>query len=91
MRIKSFIQRLWGPVLDFDPDTSSVAAGQSDEPPLLQDPPSAQLDEAVFEETPEARVERVAELRHQVQEGMYEIPMAELVRILTYLILGRHQ
>jgi anti-sigma28 factor (negative regulator of flagellin synthesis) len=91
MKIKSFIQRLCGPVLDFDPSTSSVAAGHTDEPLLSQEPPLVRPDQSAFEETPEARVERVAELRHQVQEGTYEIPMAELVRILTYLILGRHQ
>ena len=91
MKIKSFIQRLWGPVLDFDPSTSSVATVHTDESPLSQEPPLVRPGHATFEETPEARVERVAELRHQVQEGMYEIPMTELVRILTYLILGRHQ
>jgi anti-sigma28 factor (negative regulator of flagellin synthesis) len=91
MKIKSFIQRLWGPVLDFDPNTPSVAASQTDESPLVQDLPLTQSDQSAFEETSEARVERVAELRHQVQEGTYEIPMAELVRVLTYLILGRHQ
>jgi hypothetical protein len=41
------------------------------------------------DETPEGRGKRVAALREQVLSGTYEIPFAQLVRILARLILRR--
>jgi anti-sigma28 factor (negative regulator of flagellin synthesis) len=40
-------------------------------------------------ESPESRAERVAELRRQVSGGTYEIPISQLVRILTSVVLRR--
>jgi anti-sigma28 factor (negative regulator of flagellin synthesis) len=43
-----------------------------------------------LDETPEARGKRVDDLRQQVRSGTYEIPVAQLVRILARLLLRRH-
>jgi hypothetical protein len=42
-----------------------------------------------WEEGPGAREQRVAELRRQVRGGTYEIPVAQLVRVLAAIILRR--
>jgi anti-sigma28 factor (negative regulator of flagellin synthesis) len=43
----------------------------------------------VFDETPEVRSERVAEIRQQVRTGTYEIPISQLVQTLASIILRR--
>jgi anti-sigma28 factor (negative regulator of flagellin synthesis) len=41
------------------------------------------------EESPEARQERVADLRDQVQSGTYDIPVAQLVQILASIFFRK--
>jgi anti-sigma28 factor (negative regulator of flagellin synthesis) len=41
------------------------------------------------EESAEAREERVSDLREQVQSGTYEIPVAQLVQILTSIFFRK--
>lgn len=46
-------------------------------------------DHAAGDERSETRRRQVTELRHQVRSGTYEIPFAQLVRILASLFLKR--
>ena len=54
------------------------------------DPPETQGRVSPFpgagEETPEAREARVAQLRHQIRDGTYQIPVYQLVRVLAALL-----
>jgi len=63
-----------------------TSAGQLDEAALLCDENGIQPTYSMCEDVIESREERVAQLRQQVHSGSYEIPVAQLVRILTALL-----
>lgn len=96
MKIDIFSRRkhnLWPSHLNgegADPDhmDESPAAGAADvHAPANGDP--HQQAHALPNDTVESREERVARLRQQVRSGTYEIPVAQLVKALTALILRR--
>lgn len=63
-----------------------ASAGRLDEADLLSDENGIQPTYLMCEDIIESREERVAKLRQQVHSGSYEIPVAQLVRILTALL-----
>jgi len=63
-----------------------ASAGRLDKAALLNDENGIQPPCSVCENAVESREERVAQLRQQVHSGSYEIPVAQLVRILTALL-----
>ena len=68
------------------PNTTCHAANVSSSSEASLDQPAYDA----LDETPEARGKRVDDLRQQVHSGTYEIPVAQLVRILARLLLRRH-
>ena len=65
------------------------ALDRGDESSVINQENLVQQARTVFEETPEVRSERVAEIRQQVHSGTYEIPVSQLVQTLASIILRR--
>ena len=77
------------PTLSFHCISSSLDDDSAvDEAPSIDGTTAAQ-NRAVSDETSDQRQDRVARLRQQVRSGTYEIPVAQLVRILADIILRR--
>jgi len=65
------------------------ALDRGDESSVISQEDLVQQAHTVFDETPEVRSERVAEIRQQVHSGAYEIPVSQLVQTLASIILRR--
>lgn len=86
----SYWQRLRGTRSGCDEPPPPATACQADETTLDCEGHLIRRAQAVLDETPEVREERVDELRQQVQSGTYKIPFAQLMQTLTSLILRKH-
>ena len=65
------------------------ALDRGDESSVINQENLVQQARTVFDETPDVRSERVAEIRQQVHSGTYEIPVSQLVQTLASIILRR--
>ena len=61
----------------------------SDSSPSSDKEQPLQQDGAAVDDADESREERVARLQQEVRSGSYEIPVAQLVKVLTALLLRR--
>ena len=77
------------PTLSFQCISSSLDDDSAIDEARPVDGSQAAKPRATSDETSDQRQDRVARLRQQVRSGSYEIPVAQLVRILADIILRR--